>query len=253
MTYANSVICSKSTKLKMVEPFCCCTPSFSYCRWFAALCCPHAFSLQTFSVPGTIFFSFLAGAIYGPWLGVPLVCFVGYPCNYLNWLNSSPQVVPQVPSLLPISSENPSSTTLQKPVSNGLVNKLNANARICGTTFSSFASHLSSPIGLSIWLRPSLTFLSTYSSLAPSLVGPITIHNTHQVGVMPQTIIAVKAGTTLQDFKSVSEIIDIKSILLMLVLGGLSLLPTLKPVQKVLSKWLGTELPIETPTDKKFV
>jgi len=54
-------------------------------------------------------------------------------------------------------------------------------------------------------------------------------------GVMPATIITVKAGLTLQNLQSTRDVMDLRSIPLLFFLAGLALLPTFKPVQKLLA------------------
>jgi len=51
-------------------------------------------------------------------------------------------------------------------------------------------------------------------------------------GVMPQTFVAVKAGLTLQELNSPSDVINGKIILNLFGLALLSLLPTWPPVSK---------------------
>jgi len=52
---------------------------------------------------------------------------------------------------------------------------------------------------------------------------------------MPQTFVAVKAGLTLQQFKTPSDVIDLKTIFSLFGLAFLSLLPTWKPFTDRLS------------------
>ncbi len=61
---------------------------------------------------------------------------------------------------------------------------------------------------------------------------------------MPQTFIVVRAGLTLQDIKSPSDVLDIRAFITLALLAFLALIPTLKPVQNVLDRLL-------TRTDKK--
>lgn len=56
------------------------------------------------------------------------------------------------------------------------------------------------------------------------------------IGVMPQSFIAVKAGLTIQDIESVSDVLDIKALGSLFLLAFLALIPTLKPVQNFLNK-----------------
>lgn len=58
---------------------------------------------------------------------------------------------------------------------------------------------------------------------------------------MPQTIVAVKAGLTLHELKSVSDVLDYRMILTLFGLAFLSLLPTLAPVKRQVNKLLNKE------------
>jgi hypothetical protein len=55
---------------------------------------------------------------------------------------------------------------------------------------------------------------------------------------MPQTAIAVNAGVTLKDIQSVSDVLDVKYFLTLVVLAFGALIPTLKPVQNFLDSLL---------------
>uniref|UniRef100_A0A8C4QYG9 Transmembrane protein 41aa n=1 Tax=Eptatretus burgeri TaxID=7764 RepID=A0A8C4QYG9_EPTBU len=48
-------------------------------------CCGYLYK-QTFAIPGSVFLNLLAGALFGPWLGLPLCCLLtgaGSSCCYL--------------------------------------------------------------------------------------------------------------------------------------------------------------------------
>eukprot|EP00013_Stygamoeba_regulata_P010196 CAMPEP_0177681008 /NCGR_PEP_ID=MMETSP0447-20121125/30480_1 /TAXON_ID=0 /ORGANISM="Stygamoeba regulata, Strain BSH-02190019" /LENGTH=61 /DNA_ID=CAMNT_0019190383 /DNA_START=684 /DNA_END=869 /DNA_ORIENTATION=- len=55
-------------------------------------------------------------------------------------------------------------------------------------------------------------------------------------GIMPATLMAVKAGLTLQDMTSASDVLDVKSFVSLILLACLALLPTAKPVQRFLDR-----------------
>jgi uncharacterized membrane protein YdjX (TVP38/TMEM64 family) len=61
------------------------------------------------------------------------------------------------------------------------------------------------------------------------------------LGVIPQSFIAVKAGLTIQDIQSVSDVLDIKALGSLFLLAFLALIPTLKPVQNFLNKTLNRD------------
>jgi hypothetical protein len=56
--------------------------------------------------------------------------------------------------------------------------------------------------------------------------------------VIPQSFIAVKAGLTIQDIESVSDVLDWRALGSLFLLAFLALIPTIKPVQKALDKIL---------------
>lgn len=61
------------------------------------------------------------------------------------------------------------------------------------------------------------------------------------LGVIPQSFIAVKAGLTIQDIQSVSDVLDIKALGSLFLLAFLALVPTLKPVQAFLDRVLNRD------------
>lgn len=65
------------------------------------------------------------------------------------------------------------------------------------------------------------------------------------LGVMPQSFVAVKAGLTLQEIESVSDVLNINSFLSLFFLAFVALVPTLKPVQNFLNSVLNRGQPIK--------
>jgi hypothetical protein len=53
---------------------------------------------------------------------------------------------------------------------------------------------------------------------------------------MPQTILVVRAGRTLQEIQSVSDVLDFRVFISLALLAFVVLIPTLKPVQHFLDK-----------------
>jgi hypothetical protein len=61
---------------------------------------------------------------------------------------------------------------------------------------------------------------------------------------MPQTFLAVRAGRTLQDIRSVSDVLNFRVFVFLALLAFVALIPTLKPVQQFLDRIL-----TRTPSD----
>lgn len=59
-------------------------------------------------------------------------------------------------------------------------------------------------------------------------------------GVLPQSFVAVKAGLTIQELKSASDVFDIRLFVTLFALAFLSILPTLQPVKNVIYRFLNT-------------
>lgn len=61
------------------------------------------------------------------------------------------------------------------------------------------------------------------------------------IGVMPQSFIAVKAGLTIQDVQSVSDVLDFKALGFLFLLALGALVPTLKPVQAFMNRLMNRD------------
>jgi uncharacterized membrane protein YdjX (TVP38/TMEM64 family) len=174
--------------------------------------------LQTFTIPGTIFLNFLAGALFGIYVTVPLCCFLAATgasgAFMMSHLIGRRIVMKFAPDRLRYFNEqiqhhrqNLFNYFLFLRISPLLPNWfVNLASPICSVPFKTF------------WIG---TFF----------------------GVMPQTFIVVRAGLTLQDIKSPSDVLDIRAFITLALLAFLALIPTLKPVQNVLDRLL-------TRTDK---
>ena len=68
---------------------------------------------------------------------------------------------------------------------------------------------------------------------------------------MPATFLTVRAGLTLQKLQSTSDVIDLKALLSLFALAFIPLLPTLKPVQNLIGKLLGTDAKAEKTKKKQ--
>ncbi|KAF2073514.1 hypothetical protein CYY_005164 [Polysphondylium violaceum] len=169
--------------------------------------------LQAFSIPGSVFLSFLSGGLFGIWVGFPLVCFVatiGATLSYLISYYICRNIVKTLfPQKLQLFSEQVSKQR------NNLFNYI-------------------------IFLRITPFLPNWFINLAsPLLDVPISTFSIGTfIGIMPATFLAVKAGLSIQEIQKPSDIFDLKSILTMALLAILSILPTLDPVKKRLDKLL---------------
>eukprot|EP01127_Copromyxa_protea_P021551 TRINITY_DN7447_c0_g1_i2.p1 TRINITY_DN7447_c0_g1~~TRINITY_DN7447_c0_g1_i2.p1 ORF type:complete len:209 (+),score=45.01 TRINITY_DN7447_c0_g1_i2:218-844(+) len=169
--------------------------------------------LQAFSVPGSIFLSFLAGSLYGLSFGVPLVCFLsacGASGSYwISYFFGRRLLETYCPDKLKLFGEQ-------------------------------IEKHRGNLWNYFLFLRFSPFLPNWFVNLA-SPVFNIPFHifwvGTF-IGVSAQTFIAVKAGLTLQDIKEASDILDLKAFATLFGLAFLSILPTFKPVQNFLDKVL---------------
>ncbi|EGG16023.1 hypothetical protein DFA_09695 [Cavenderia fasciculata] len=169
--------------------------------------------LQAFSIPGSIFLSFLSGALFGIWVGFPLVCAVatiGATCSYMS-----------------------SYYIVRNLVKKFFPDKLTVFATEVNKRRSNLLNYI-------IFLRITPFLPNWFINLASPIIDvPIgTFMIGTFVGIAPATFIAVKAGLSLQELTKPSDIFDTKSILSMALLALLSILPTLDPVKRRLDKLL---------------
>eukprot|EP01133_Synstelium_polycarpum_P010871 gene10871-12665_t len=172
--------------------------------------------LQAFSIPGSIFLSFLAGGLFGKLVGFPLVCFVatiGATCSYLiSYYICRNLVRHYFPDKLKLFTEQVSRRR------DSLLNYI-------------------------IFLRTTPFLPNWFINLAsPLLDVPISTFAIGTfLGIMPATFLAVNAGTNLAGLSKPSDIFDTKSIATMGTLAVLSILPTLEPVRNFLDSLLNRE------------
>eukprot|EP01114_Cavostelium_apophysatum_P017216 TRINITY_DN5060_c0_g1_i1.p1 TRINITY_DN5060_c0_g1~~TRINITY_DN5060_c0_g1_i1.p1 ORF type:complete len:267 (+),score=65.04 TRINITY_DN5060_c0_g1_i1:165-965(+) len=172
--------------------------------------------LQTFSIPGSIFLSSLAGALFGLYIGVPLVCLlssIGASTSYmLSFYLGKGLVWKFFPDKLKFFADE-----LDKRRNN----LLNYVLFLRFTPFiPNWFVNIASPL---VGIPLSTFFIGTF------------------FGVMPQTFAAVNAGLSLQEIQSPRDLIDIKMFLSLFGLALLSLLPTLPPVQRRLDRLLNRQ------------
>jgi len=172
--------------------------------------------LQAFSIPGSVFLSFLAGALFGVGVGVPFVCLmatIGATCSYL----------------------------LSYYICRNLVQKFfPEKLAIFAGELSKHKNHIFNYI---LFLRITPFLPNWFINLASPILGVPA--KTFMIGtfwgVMPATYFAVKAGMTMQtavELKGPKDIFDTTAVLSLALLAVVSVLPTLKPVQKLIAKIL---------------
>uniref|UniRef100_A0A2P2JSC1 Uncharacterized protein MANES_17G014400 n=1 Tax=Rhizophora mucronata TaxID=61149 RepID=A0A2P2JSC1_RHIMU len=158
--------------------------------------------MQTFMIPGTVFMSLLAGALFGVFKGVALVVFAATAgassCYFLSKLIGRPLVFSLWPDKL---------IFFQSQVARRKERLLNYMLflRVTPTlpnTFINFAS----PI---VDVPYHIFFLATF------------------IGLIPAAYVTVKAGIALGELQSVKDLYDINSIAILFFIGVVSITPTL--------------------------
>jgi uncharacterized membrane protein YdjX (TVP38/TMEM64 family) len=172
---------------------------------FLGYCLTYIF-LQTFSIPGSLFLSFLAGTLFGLLKGAPLVCLL---------------------SAIGATGAFSISKFLGKP----FVTKLFPSQTIFFT--QQINNNKDNLFFYFLFLRFSPLFPNVFVNMASPIVDvPLWIFFFGtMIGVSAQTLIAVRAGVTIQDIKDPKEVLNIWTFLSLFGLAFLALLPTLKPVQ----------------------
>ncbi|KAM9966551.1 hypothetical protein ACTFIR_006771 [Dictyostelium discoideum] len=163
--------------------------------------------LQAFSIPGSVFLSFLSGGLFGLKVGFPLVCFVATLGATFSYL-------------------------ISYYIGRNLVRKLFPDKlKLFSDSLSQKRDNLLNYI---VFLRITPFLPNWFINLASPLLD-VPIHTFAIgtfIGIMPATFLAVKAGIQIQNIQNPSDIFDLKSILTMAALALLSILPTL--IQKKL-------------------
>jgi len=191
-----------------------------YFTVLSGYCATYIF-LQTFSIPGSIFLSFLAGALFGLPIGFLLVC-----------------------TLATIGATN--CYLLAYYLGRNLVKKFFPDKlELFG---AEVAKHRANLLNYILFLRFTPVIPNWFVNIASPIFNiPVqTFMIGTFFGVMPQTFVAVKAGLTLQEIRSPSDILDVKLISTLFLLALLSLVPTLEPVRVRLDKLLNKNNPSHT-------
>ncbi|KAL2518287.1 SNARE associated Golgi protein family [Abeliophyllum distichum] len=158
--------------------------------------------MQTFMIPGTVFMSLLAGALFGVFKGVALVVFTATTgassCYFLSKLIGRPLVFSLWPDKL---------TFFQNQVAKRRERLLNYMLflRVTPTLPNTFIN-VASPI---VDVPYHIFFLATF------------------IGIIPAAFVTVRAGIALGDLQSVGDLYDFLSIVTLFLIGVLSVTPTL--------------------------
>ncbi|CAH9086141.1 unnamed protein product [Cuscuta epithymum] len=158
--------------------------------------------MQTFMIPGTIFMSLLAGALFGVFKGVSLVVFAATSgassCFFLSKLIGRPLVFSLWPDKL---------TFFQNQVTRRRKRLLN----------------------YMLFLRVTPTLPNTFINVASPIVDvPFHIFLLATfIGLIPAAYVTVRAGIALSELQSLGDLYDFNSIATLFLIGAVSITPTL--------------------------
>lgn len=158
--------------------------------------------MQTFMIPGTVFMSLLAGALFGVFKGVALVVFTATAgassCYFLSKLIGRPIIFCLWPDKLHF---------FQAQVAKRRERLLN----------------------YMLFLRVTPTLPNTFINFASPIVD-VPYHTfflATVIGIIPAAYVTVRAGITLGDLRSVGDLYDFQSIATLFFIGVISITPTL--------------------------
>ncbi|EOY25136.1 hypothetical protein QUC31_009136 [Theobroma cacao] len=158
--------------------------------------------MQTFMIPGTVFMSLLAGALFGVFKGVALVVFTATAgassCYFLSKLIGRPLVFSLWPDKL---------SFFQAQVAQRRERLLN----------------------YMLFLRLTPTLPNTFINVASPIVD-VPYHIFFMatiIGLIPAAYITVRAGIALGELQSVGDLYDFNSIATLFLIGVVSVTPTL--------------------------
>ncbi|CAN6303774.1 unnamed protein product [Urochloa humidicola] len=158
--------------------------------------------MQTFMIPGTIFMSLLAGALFGVVKGGILVVFTATAgassCYFVSKLIGRPLVSWLWPEKLRYFQ-------------------------------SEIAKRKEKLLNYMLFLRITPTLPNTFINMASPIVD-IPFHiffAATLVGLIPASYITVKAGRALGDLKSVRELYDFKTLVVLFLIGSVAVVPTI--------------------------
>ncbi|XP_030524890.1 uncharacterized membrane protein At4g09580-like [Rhodamnia argentea] len=158
--------------------------------------------MQTFMIPGTVFMSLLAGALFGVFKGVALVVFAATAgassCYFLSKLIGRPIIFSLWPEKLHF---------FQAQVAKRRERLLN----------------------YMLFLRVTPTLPNTFINFASPIVD-VPYHTfflATVIGIIPAAYVTVRAGITLGELRSVGDLYDFQSIATLFFIGVISITPTL--------------------------
>ncbi|PIA58582.1 hypothetical protein AQUCO_00500486v1 [Aquilegia coerulea] len=163
--------------------------------------------MQTFMIPGTVFMSLLAGALFGVFKGVALVVFTATAgassCYFLSKLIGRPLVFSLWPDKLSFFQ---SQVAKRK---NGLLNYM-------------------------LFLRLTPTLPNTFINVASPIVDvPYHIFFfATLIGLIPAAYLTVRAGIALGELRSIGDLYDFQAIATLFLIGVVSITPTLMSKNK---------------------
>ncbi|CAA7403861.1 unnamed protein product [Spirodela intermedia] len=158
--------------------------------------------MQTFMIPGTIFMSLLAGALFGVPSGVALVVFAATAgassCFFLSKLIGRPLVISLWPDKLRLFQ-------------------------------AQVASRKGKLLNYMLFLRVTPTLPNTFINMASPIVD-VPYHTFFLatfIGLIPAAFVTVRAGIALGDLKSVNDLYDFQSVATLFLIGAISVTPTI--------------------------
>ncbi|KAF8411867.1 hypothetical protein HHK36_004426 [Tetracentron sinense] len=170
-------------------------------QFILGYCSTYIF-MQTFMIPGTIFMSLLAGALFGVIRGLLLVVFNATAgassCYFLSKLIGRPLLSWLWPEKLRFFQ-------------------------------AEIAKRQEKLLNYMLFLRITPTLPNTFINLASPIVD-IPFHVfflATLVGLIPASYITVRAGLALGDLKSVKDLYDFKTLAVLFLIGFVSIFPTI--------------------------
>ncbi|KAF5190514.1 Transmembrane protein 41b [Thalictrum thalictroides] len=170
-------------------------------QFILGYCSTYIF-MQTFMIPGTIFMSLLAGALFGVMRGLAMVVLNATAgassCYFLSKLIGRPLVSWLWPEKMRYFH-------------------------------AEIAKRREKLLNYMLFLRITPTLPNTFINLASPIVD-IPFHIfflATLVGLIPASYITVRAGLALGDLKSVKDLYDFKTLAVLFLIGSISILPTI--------------------------
>ncbi|WCJ29140.1 SNARE associated Golgi protein family [Euphorbia peplus] len=163
--------------------------------------------MQTFMIPGTVFMSLLAGALFGVFKGLALVVFTATAgassCFFLSKLVGRPLVFSLWPDKLNFFQEQ-------------------------------VARRKGSLLNYMLFLRLTPTLPNTFINVASPIVDvPYHIFFLATfIGLIPAAYVTVKAGIALGELQSMADLYDFNSMATIILIGVVSITPTLMTKNK---------------------